>query len=60
MSWKAIERELVDIFRGDGHDVDEYTESGDKIVKQGDLVLLNITEIAKELSRRGIGQGTPR
>lgn len=57
MSWRTIEKELVDICRAEGLELDE--SFGDKVVKQGDLILISLTELAKELMRRGIGQGTP-
>jgi hypothetical protein len=59
MTWQPLERELTAILREDGLVVQVNNQSGDVLIVEGDLVLFNITDLAKELSRRGIGQGTP-
>ena len=59
MSWRTIEKELVDILRRDG--VSLHYDSGDTFVLYDDrFTIFSITDLAKELMRRGIGQGTPR
>jgi hypothetical protein len=60
MSWRVIEKELVDILRGEGLELD-INDAADKVVKDDDgFDYLNVTYLAKELMRRGVGQGTPR
>jgi hypothetical protein len=59
MTWQPLERELTAILREDGLTVQVNNKSGDVLIVDGDLILFNITDLAKELSRRGIGQGTP-
>jgi hypothetical protein len=57
--WRAIERELVDILKAESADL--YYEAGDTfLVDEEHHVIFSITELAKELMRRGIGQRTPR
>ena len=58
--WRALERELIDILRSEGADI--VYETGDSFVvdMDGAHVIFSITDLAKELMRRGIGQGTPR
>ena len=59
MSWRLLERELVDICRAEGLELGE-SHHGDKVIKQGDLIILSLTDLAKELMYRGVGIGTPR
>lgn len=58
MTWRPIEKELVDICRAEGLELRDA--DGEIVITQGDLVLISITELAKGLARRGIGQGTPQ
>jgi len=60
--WRALERELVNILRGEGYFIDQPSETGDILVyvAEGNDAYLNITDLAKALVERGIGQGTPR
>jgi len=59
MSWRAIEREIIDILRRE--ELLLTDDGGDNVIIDNDGdVIFSITELAKELMRRGVGQGTPR
>lgn len=58
MSWRFLEKELVDICRSEGLEI--RSDDGEAVITQGDLILLSLTDLAKELMRRGVGIGTPQ
>lgn len=61
MSWRPLEQELIDIIRRDGFEVVPDHNTGDHYLDiYGPDDGLNITELAKELMRRGVGIGTPQ
>lgn len=52
IQWRTLERELADIFRKEGLELD--SEGGDVVVTDRGLILFSVTDLAKKLIDRGV------